>query len=107
MAAQGGRSLEVPADAEPFSTNSQSLEGSNEFIASSTSDTTKLDRLRGLFRRKKNTKKDGDDTEEVKMNKNRPYGELGAQATTLSKLCIWCLGVRGEGEQSGRTVSVM
>lgn len=79
MAAQGGRSLEVPADVEPFSTNSQSVEGSNEFIASSASDNTKLDRLRGLFRRKKKSKNDGDEEEEeVKMNKNRPYGELSA-----------------------------
>lgn len=79
MAAQGGRNLEVPADVEPFSTNSQSA-GSNEFIASSASDNTKLDRLRGLFRRKKKTKNDGEDEaeEEQPMNKNRPYGGLSA-----------------------------
>ena len=75
MATQYGRSLEVSAEVEDPSTNSHSQgENSGEFIASTASEHAKLERVRGLFRRRKKTKDESEEKESV--NKNRPYGEM-------------------------------
>lgn len=76
MATPGGRSLEVSAEVEALSTNSH-IEGEDtgEFIASTASDRSKLDRFGGLFRRRKKAKDEGEEKESVA--KNRPYGEMG------------------------------
>ena len=74
MATPGGRSLEVPAEVEALSSTNSHLGGEDtgEFITSKASDDSKVDRFRGLFRRKKKTK--NDDEEKETVTKNRPYG---------------------------------
>lgn len=75
MATQYGRSLEVSEEVEDLSTNSHSQgENSGDFIASTASDQAKLQRVRGLFRRRRKTKNEGEEKESV--TKNRPYGEM-------------------------------